>query len=285
MTLGEIVRQGKGMLFKAGNQNPTFDAVCLFQKVFGLDHQALLVHSNELADTAKIKEYLKRVEERASGRPLQYIIGKWPFMELELLVGEGVLIPREETELLVYTAAALLKNTNSPRILDLCSGTGAVALGLASLLPNARVTAAELYDKAFDYLKANIKVTGFLNVTPVQLDILNPQSTESFCALDCIVSNPPYIITGELPTLQIEVQNEPSSALDGGADGLAFYRTIAALWLPRLRSGGVVAVEVGEGQAAAVATLFEAVGLTKMDIMKDFNGIERVVSGIWQEHF
>jgi len=280
MTLGEIYQQGKGMLFKAGNQNAAFDAVCLFQNAFGLDHQALLIHSNEQADTARTKEYLAQIAERAGGRPLQYIIGKWPFMELELLVGEGVLIPREETELLVYTAAALLKNTGCPKILDLCSGTGAVALGLASLLPQARITAAELYDEAFTYLNHNIGKTGMRNVTPIQMDILNPQRAESFLELDCIVSNPPYVTTSELSSLQTEVQSEPQSALDGGADGLIFYRTIASLWLPRLKRGGVAAVEVGEGQAAEVAALFESAGLGQMDILTDFNSIERVVSGI-----
>ncbi len=283
MTLGEIYQQGKGVLFKAGNQSPAFDSVCLFQKVFGLDRQALLIHSNESADAAKTKEYLELIYERAGGRPLQYILGKWPFMQLELYVGEGVLIPREETELLVYTAAELLKSVNSPKILDLCSGTGAVALGLASLLPQARITGAELYDKAFYYLNRNIEETGVQNVTPVQMDILNPQSAETLSALDCIVSNPPYVTTGELPTLQTEVQNEPQSALDGGADGLVFYRAIAALWLPKLRRGGVAAVEVGDGQAAEVAKLFEAAGLAKIDIIEDFNCIERVVCGIWQK--
>jgi len=280
MTLGEIYQQGKGMLFKAGNQNAAFDAVCLFQNAFGLDHQALLIHSNEQADTARTKDYLAQIAERAGGRPLQYIIGKWPFMELELLVGEGVLIPREETELLVYTAAALLKSNSNPKILDLCSGTGAVALGLASLLPQARITAAELYDEAFTYLNHNIGKTGMRNVTPIQMDILNPQRAESFLELDCIVSNPPYVTTSELSSLQTEVQSEPQSALDGGADGLIFYRTIASLWLPRLKRGGVAAVEVGEGQAAEVAALFESAGLGQMDILTDFNSIERVVSGI-----
>jgi len=280
MTLGEIYQQGKGMLFKAGNQNAAFDAVCLFQNAFGLDHQALLIHSNEQADTARTKDYLAQIAERAGGRPLQYIIGKWPFMELELLVGEGVLIPREETELLVYTAAALLKSTSNPKILDLCSGTGAVALGLASLLPQARITAAELYDEAFTYLNHNIGKTGMRNVTAIQMDILNPQSAESFLELDCIVSNPPYVTTSELSSLQTEVQSEPQSALDGGADGLIFYRTIASLWLPRLKRGGAAAVEVGEGQAAEVAALFESTGLGQMDILTDFNSIERVVSGI-----
>ncbi len=279
MTLGELYQQGKGVLFKAGNQSPAFDAVCLFQKAFGIDRQALIIHSGDPADAAKAQQYLAWIDERAEGRPLQYILGKWPFMELTLQVGEGVLIPREETELLVYTAADLLKNRERPRILDLCSGTGAVALGLASLLLNAEITAVELYDQAFTYLNVNIRETGLQNVTPVQLDILNPQNAENYSMLDCIVSNPPYVTSGELPTLQSEVRSEPHTALDGGADGLAFYRAIASLWLPKLKHGGAAAVEVGEGQAAEVAALFQAAGLTDIRMVKDFNAIERVVAG------
>nr|WP_319489196.1 peptide chain release factor N(5)-glutamine methyltransferase [uncultured Caproiciproducens sp.] len=280
LTLGEAYRQGKTILFHAGNETPAFDAACLFKKVFGLDRQALVVHSGESAGPGKTEEYFRLVRERADGRPLQYILGSWPFMELTLKVGEGVLIPREETELLVTAAAQLLKGTETPKIIDLCSGTGAVALGLASLFPGASIYAAERYDKAFGYLNLNIKNTGFQNVRAVQTDILNPESTAEFPLPDCIVSNPPYVTTGELETLQTEVQREPQTALDGGRDGLLFYRAIAALWIPKLKHGGVAAAEVGEDQAAQVAALFQATGLSKIRILKDFNNIERVVTGI-----
>jgi release factor glutamine methyltransferase len=284
MTLGEIYHKGKSTLEEAGNESPAFDAVCLFQKVYHLDRQALILRSAEYADDKKAGEYLKLIGERVSGRPLQYILGKWPFMDLELHVGEGVLIPREETELLVYTAANLLKSNSAPRIIDLCAGTGAVALGLASLFPCAQITAAELYDKAFYYLELNQSETGLKNVTPVQLDVLDRQSPERFSAFDCIVSNPPYVEADVLSTLQTEVQCEPQTALDGGEDGLVFYRAIVKLWLPRLRRGGAVAVEVGEGQAHEVAALLRDAGLGQIKIDADFNGIERVVSGIWQEN-
>lgn len=280
LTLGEIYRQGKTVLLNAGNETPAFDAACLFRNVFGLDRQSLVIHSGEPAEAEKTERYLGLVRERADGRPLQYILGSWPFMELTLEVGEGVLIPREETELLVTAAAQLLKGTGNPQIIDLCSGTGAVALGLASLFPCASIYAAELYDKAFDYLNLNIKNTGFQNVKAVQTDILNLKNTEKFSAPDCIVSNPPYVTTGELKALQSEVQREPQTALDGGRDGLLFYRAIASLWIPKLKRSGIAAVEVGEGQAAQVSELFQDAGLSKIRILKDFNNIERVVTGI-----
>ena len=282
MTLGEIYRQGKGVLSGAGNEAPSFDADCLFQKAFGLDRQGRVLHSGEPAGDTSAREYMRYIEERASGRPLQYILGIWPFLGLNLRVGEGVLIPREETELLVHTAVQMLQDTPKPEVLDLCAGTGAVSFGLASLVRSARITAAELYDEAFGYLTLNKKETGFENVAPMRLDVLDAQSAELFSDLDCIVSNPPYIERDDLPVLQQEVQREPRTALDGGADGLVFYRAIAALWLPRLKPGGTAAVEVGENQAPTVAELFQNAGLSRLQIYRDFNGIERVVAGIWK---
>ena len=280
MTLGEAYRMGKNLLSGAGNESPAFDAACLFQKVFGLDRQARVIHSDETAGEEQTGEYLRLARERAGGRPLQYILGSWPFMGLTLQVGEGVLVPREETELLVRAAAQLTGGSEGPKIIDLCSGSGAVALGLASLLPRASVYAAELYDEAFSYLCTNIQNTGFRNVKPIQADILKPESVEKFPLSDCIVSNPPYVAAGELETLQTEVRREPRTALFGGEDGLLFYRAIASIWLPRLKHGGAAAVEVGEGQAARVSALFQSAGLTRIRILKDFNDIERVVTGI-----
>lgn len=280
VTLGEVYRQGRLALFTAGIESPAFDADCLFQKVFELDRQARILHANAIAGDEKTSEYMECIRSRAGGRPLQYILGKWPFLGLELRVGEGVLIPREETELLVYTAAELLHETPNPGVIDLCSGTGAVALGLASLKPGARVFAAELFDEAYSYLTANIKETGLQNVESVQLDVLSPRSAERFHNLDAILSNPPYVCADELPVLQREVQREPATALDGGADGLVFYRAIAEHWLPRLKPGGIAAVEIGESQALDVSALFESAGLTQISVHRDFNGLNRVVSGI-----
>lgn len=278
MTLGEAYRAGLKKLREAGNESPAFDASALFLKAFGLSRQQRIVRSAEPADAEKAEAYLSLARERAEGRPLQYILGKWPFLGLELKVGEGVLIPREETELLVQTAVRLLAGTPEPHVADLCSGSGAVALGIASLLPGARVTAVERYGAAFQYLAENIRRTG-LSVEPVKLDVLDPAAAGSFSALDCIVSNPPYVESGELPRLQREVQREPAEALDGGADGLRFYRAIARNWIPVLRPGGALAVEVGDGQASAVASIFRAAGMESVQAEEDFNGIPRVVSG------
>lgn len=278
MTLGEAYRAGLKLLEEAGNESPAFDASALFFRAFGLSRQQRIVRSAGPAGTDAVKAYLSLAGERAGGRPLQYLVGEWPFLGLELKVGEGVLIPREETELLVRTVVRLLAGTPAPRVADLCSGSGAVALGIVSLLPGARVAAVEKYGAAFRYLVENIRRTG-LTVEPVRLDVLDSAAAGGFSGLDCIASNPPYVKSGELPLLQREIQMEPAEALDGGADGLRFYRAIARSWVPALRPGGVLAVEVGDGQAAAVSSIFEAAGMESVKAEEDFNGILRVVSG------
>jgi release factor glutamine methyltransferase len=278
MNIGEVYREGKRLLAQAGCDSPDFDAGCLFEKVFGLDRQQRILNSSAEADAEKAERYLALARERAGGRPLQYILGEWPFLGMMLEVGEGVLVPREETDLLVRTAADMLKDRKNPQIADLCAGTGAVALGLASLLPDARVKAVEKFPAAMRFLRRNIEKTGLSRVEAVSLDVLDADSAEGFPALDAVVSNPPYVCREEIPTLQREVQREPREALDGGEDGLVFYRAIAKIWLPKLKPGGIAAVEIGEGQAENVTKLF-AGALEEIHVFRDFNGIERVVSG------
>ena len=222
------------------------------------------------------------IEQRAKKRPLQYILGEWPFLDFHLKMGEGVLIAREDTTVLVETAAKLIQ-TKQATILDLCAGTGAVGLGIASLLSTAHVTCVEKYAPAFAYLQQNIalcKEQGIENVVALQGDILSEAFASAFQDIDTIVSNPPYIETAVLPTLQEEVQKEPTTALDGGEDGLLFYRAIADIWIPKIKTGGIVAVEIGEGQETAVARLFADAGVEQIQFEKDSGNIIRVVAGI-----
>ena len=278
MTAGEAYRAGRKLLEQSGCDAPSFDADCLFEKAFGMSRQGRIINSAAEAEEEKTQAYLSLAQQRAEGRPLQYLLGEWPFFGMTLSVGEGVLIPREETELLVREAARLLSGKETPAILDLCSGTGAVALALAGLFPGARVTAAEKYDAAFSYLKQNTARTGRGNVTAVQLDLFDRAAAARFPEQDLIVCNPPYIRSGEIPGLQAEVRREPREALDGGADGLDFYRALAELWLPRLLPDGAVAAEIGEDQAEAVRGIF-AERLTDLRTLRDFSDLPRVVSG------
>ena len=217
------------------------------------------------------------IEKRRTGTPLQYIIGRWWFFGLEFLVGEGVLIPRQDTEILVETAISLAKGITEPKIADLCSGSGAIAIALEKF-SGAEVTAVELSEKAFKFLEKNIKLNDS-KVSPVLGDVFKCYSDFPDNSFDLIVSNPPYIATDELKGLQAEVQFEPMSALDGGADGLIFYREIVKNWSGKLKSGGALVFELGENQAKAVAEMMKAQGFGNIRTELDFGGTQRAIIG------
>lgn len=282
MTFQQAYQEGKNRLQSAGIDSPAFDAICLFRCAFGMDRQGLLLRGEQEAPVKQTEAFFHTIVQRCSRRPLQYILGEWEFFGMRFAVGEGVLIPREETELLVYTAAELLSGHPAPRVADLCAGTGAVGLGLSRLRSDARVACLEWYEQAYSYLQRNLKQYGEERVTAVRADITQGDSAPELVDLNAIVSNPPYIDSAELPLLQKEVQAEPPTALDGGSDGLDFYRSIASVWFPRLKQGGIVAVEIGETQAEAVSALFRKSGLMRLQVHQDFNGFDRVVSGVYR---
>lgn len=279
MTLRSLYNEARRRLTAAGIDSPAFDAACLIELVFGVNRGDLLVRGQEEADAAGEEQFEALLRRREAREPLQYLLGVWEFMDMSLKTGPGVLCPREETELLCQTVAGYLKDTPC-RGLDLCAGTGAVALGIARLCPKAEIQAVELSDQAAGYLRQNVETFGEGRVQVIMGDVLSPEfaSRSADGSLDFIASNPPYIANGELPGLQEEVQKEPALALDGGEDGLVFYRAIAKLWAPKLRPGGVLAVEIGEEQAEAVSALFAEAGIS-CRTEQDFNGLDRVIHG------
>lgn len=261
-------------LAEAGCEDAAFDARCLLEDFGGLprgraaDDTPLTAEQEAAVDAA--------LKQRAQGRPLQYILGQWEFLTLTLKVGEGVLIPRPDTELLCEVAAQRLRSKTAPRVLDLCAGSGCVGLGVASLCPAAQVTEVELSDDALPYLRENLLRYPDYAVTVRRANVLTDFSAFDG-PYDAILSNPPYIPTADLSALQREVQREPKMALDGNDDGLCFYRAIAEHWCGKLAPDGFVAVEVGVGQARDVAVLFAAAGLENTEIFTDLGGVERVV--------
>lgn len=276
MTQREWLQAAVARLTDAGCEDAAFDARCLLEDLGGLSRGAtpgdnpLPPSRQEALETA--------LTQRAEGRPLQYILGQWDFLSLTLSVGEGVLIPRPDTEVLCEAAAARLSGLSAPRVLDLCAGTGCVGLGVASLCPGVRMTAVELSSEALPYLRENLSRYAAYDVTLQVADVL--KDYDNFAdGWDAILSNPPYIPTAQLPTLQREVQREPALALDGDEDGLRFYRVLATHWSAKLRPGGFLAVEVGFDQAPAVSDLFTAAGLTGVETVPDLAGISRVVIG------
>lgn len=221
-------------------------------------------------------------QKRRERYPLQYLAGRWPFLDFILAVGPGVLIPRPDTETVCLAAAECIRGLAAPAALDLCAGSGALALGLKRLVPAARVTALEKSPEALCYLAQNARgaLAGFGGqdaVTVAEGDVFCYQNTLAAASLDLILSNPPYLTGEEMQSLQPELCHEPAMALFGGADGLRFYRHIAAAYRFALRPGGALALEVGWQQADAVAGLLAQNGWQGIETRRDFGGNPRVV--------
>ncbi len=235
-----------------------------------------LYTSNEVE--AALESYMRR---RLGGEPVAYITGKWEFYGLPLEISPDVLIPRSDTEVLVDKALELTRERNAaPRVLDLCCGSGCVGLAMAHSLPASRVVMLDLSRKALDITRRNIRANELsARAVCMEADALIPPA-DNLGSFDLILSNPPYIATAEIATLDSSVRDfEPHSALDGGDDGLTFYRFIAKEWKRALRIGGWLLFEVGETQAADVMKIMRLEGFKNVDCTKDTAGINRVVFG------
>lgn len=269
MTAKEAIRHAADALREISDEAET-EAALLVSALAGVERSGLPFFGGEIDETA----LNRMLEKRLRRVPLQYILGKWCFYKGEFFVGEGVLIPRQDTETLVETAVDFLKGKANPTVADLCAGSGCVGISIAADFPSAAVTAVEKYEPAFSYLKKNIEYNHTENVTPVLGDIADP-----FGQYDLIVSNPPYIAARDMTTLSDEVRNEPETALFGGSDGLDFYRLILEKWTPHLYPGGMLAVEIGIGQEKAVTDLFLRAGLKDVGAKRDLCGVQRVIFG------
>lgn len=277
MTLREAYNRCRAGLAENGFDSPEFEAMALVDKAVGCDRLRLISHGNdELSDSeaALVEELLQR---RLGHVPLQYITGSWSFCGFEFSVGEGVLIPRDDTEVVVGLCLDFLRGKPSARAVDLCAGSGAISVVL-SKLGNAEVTAVELSGEAFKFLLKNIELND-AQVTPLNDDIFTCHSRFADQSLDLIVSNPPYIKREELESLQEEVRFEPRLALDGGESGYDFYEAIIRDWSVKLRHGGALAFELGEGQAQRVSELMRQKGFSDIRIENDLGGIQRAIIG------
>ena len=282
MTYDRLYRQVISMLKEAGNENPAFDTLCLFETFLHMNRHNIIMNGEKEVGSEEKNHILNLAQKRATGYPLQYLCGKWEFMGNEFFVGEGVLIPREDTACVVELCLENIARhqLKSPKIIDLCAGSGAIAIALAKQIPNSTVTAVELSEQALYYLRKNIAHNGCQNVTAVMGDVLQeniPYPSESF---DVIISNPPYISTEEIRTLQKEVQYEPFMALNGGEDGCIFYRKIITEWKTVLRHNGLLVFELGENQSETVANLMQENGFAETEYVYDIQHIKRGICGI-----
>lgn len=277
MTVNEIYQSGLKLLENNNIENSKFEAQSLLQKAFSLDRVGFIIHKTDKADENCSHNFFKFIEKRILGEPLQYILGEWSFMGFDFKVGRGVLIPRDDTEVVVNLCIDFLENRADKKTVDLCSGSGAIAVALDKI-SGAKVTAVEIDETAFSYLETNVKENNS-SVKPVMADALEICDTFADGELDLIVSNPPYIKSADIETLQKEVRLEPRLALDGGEDGCDFYREIVSRWSRKLKKGGALAFELGEGQADAVKALMTEQGFSDFKILLDFGGVQRAIIG------
>ena len=275
MTYAEIYRSGREALEAAGIGEAELDARLLLETVCHTTRNDLLVHGDREVTEEQEKQYRGWIARRASHVPLQQITGVQEFMGLEFLVDENVLIPRQDTEILVEEV--LRELTDGSRILDLCTGSGCILLSLLRYSNDCVGVGSDISRKALDVARRNADRLG------IRADFLCGDLFEKVEGrYDFIVSNPPYIASGEIEGLMDEVRlHEPLSALDGHEDGLFFYRRIVEECPDYLVRGGSLYLEIGWDQGEAVKSLLEKAGFHEVRVTKDYAGLDRVVSGIW----
>ncbi|MBI5848031.1 MAG: peptide chain release factor N(5)-glutamine methyltransferase [Nitrospirae bacterium] len=292
MRLLELLRKSTEHLEAAGIDDPLAEAELLVFHVVKMDRLDAYVENPEIAvaNSAKVRRLLQR---RIKGEPAQYIIGHVEFSGLTIRVGKGVLIPRPETELLVEEVIKVARSQKTvsfgdpPRLevrsktvksfslLDICTGSGCIALSLAMKFPDAEVYGTDLSKEALIYAKKNAAANNITNVRFAQGSLFAPIRGKRF---DIITANPPYIRADEIETLQREIRDwEPVAALDGGMDGMDFYRAILASARWYLNPGGFIFLELGYDQAEGVQKIADAEGFREVSVINDYAGIGRIL--------
>ncbi len=274
-TLYSVYRDAVKRLTDSKCDSPEFDAQQLVSYCFGYNKTGLLIHSGAEVDEVKLIHFEDCVKRRCNYEPLQYIIGIWDFYKYSFKVGKGVLIPRPETEILVDFAVDKISKNDYKVVFDLCCGSGCIGLSVAKMCPEVKVYSIDISDDALAYTRQNKELLIADNVTVMKADILDGTSFIGLPRPDIILSNPPYIRSEEIKTLQKEVQFEPSLALDGGEDGLVFYRALSEIWYPLINKGGYMAMECGEEQAEDIMSIFSGKA-EKGKVIKDIQGHNRV---------
>ena len=258
-----------------GIESARLEAELLLAATLGLNRVGLYVNFERPLDTGELAAFRERVRRRAQREPLQYILGETEFWSLAFNVGPAVLVPRADTEILVEEA--LMRIEGAARILDVGTGSGAIAIALAHEKPEIKVTALDCSEQALEVARSNALSNGVADRVVLLAGDLAALPAGPF---EMVVSNPPYIPSKDWEGLMPEVRDyEPRLALDGGGDGLQAYRHLAAQAGQLLAPGGWLLVEVGIGQAAEVGALFAAVGLVDVGQRDDYSGIPRVVMG------
>ena len=275
MTIGEWQKRATELLKASGCPDPCVDTAWILEDTLNMTRAELRFEQGRALAVSQKAQLDAMLQRRIDGEPVQYILQRADFMGLQFYVDERVLIPRQDTETLAEAAIAQLLTMPDPKVLDLCAGSGAVGLSIKTLVPHAQVTLTDISAGAVEVIRKNAHRLG-AEVTIRHGNLFSPVADQKF---DLIVCNPPYISAEEIPNLQREVRMEPELALNGGEDGLDFYRAIASEAPQHLLDDGLIYLEVGAGQAQDVLAIMQK-GLHAASyggIIKDLNGVERVV--------
>lgn len=274
MQYAKLYQIGKEQLQKAGITDAELDARLLLEFICHTDRNALYAHGDQEIEDEKMQDFLQLIEKRAAHIPLQHLTGEQNFMGLDFLVNEHVLIPRQDTEILVE---GIMRDLHDGiRILDMCTGSGCILLSLLHYSNDCSGVGVDVSEDALAVARQNADRLAEKQAVFIQSDLF--EKVEG--SFDLIVSNPPYIISQEIAGLMPEVrEHEPHLALDGKDDGLHFYREIIKGAMPHLKRGGQLFFEIGYDQGEAVQALLAANGYTEIAVVKDYAGLDRVVYG------
>lgn len=278
MTIFEAYNHTKQKLKNVGIEDSVYEAKLIIKHVTGLNNSQILTEYTKELTEFQQNNLTAILRQREIRYPLQYILGEWAFYKYKFKVGVGVIIPRSDTEILVEKCCEYLQGKTTPKILDLCAGSGCIGISLAKDFPESAVVLLEKYPEAKRYIDSNIELNGAYNTLVLEGDVFNGDA--AIGEYDLIVSNPPYIPPVEMAITSPETKFEPETALLGGEDGLDFYRAITENYKNSLKVGGMLAFEVGINEASRVADILEKAGLANINIIKDLNSIERVVTAI-----
>lgn len=274
MTIKEAITKGMIMLKSNNIDSPKLKARLLLQYILDKPRQYIIVYDNKEIDKKQQWEYFVNIEKITKGIPLQHITHKQEFMKMDFFVNEDVLIPRQDTEILVEEVIKIAKKKNRPKILDLCTGSGAIAISLKKFVPNSDVYAVDISEKALEIARKNARKLE-ADVKFIKSNLFENLKKEKF---DIIVSNPPYIKREDIMNLSEEVKNEPKIALDGGIDGLDFYKKISEQAIEYLKLDSYLCFEIGYNQKNEVIQIIENKHIYKnVYSKKDLYGNDRIV--------
>lgn len=275
-TIFESYNNCKKELEKAGIEDYVFESKQIIKHITGYSNAQILQKYTEQLTEFQENNLTVIIKQRLIRYPLQYILGRWNFFGREFFVGPGVLIPRSDTETVMDVCLEFIKEKEKADVLDLCAGSGCIGITIKGECPKSQVTLVEKFDEAISYAQKNAKHNN-IDVKIVKGDVLEGCECEN--KYDLIVSNPPYITAEDMKALQPEVQFEPKTALEGGEDGLLFYRAITEKYKNSLKENGMLVFEVGINQSESVKEILRENGFKDISSRKDLNDIERVVFG------